>query len=422
MNIILSHPTGNQNVRAAAYGLAEANLLAEFHTTVAAFPGTVLDGLGAMEALAAIRRRRYDPLLQPLTKQFPWRELGRLVASKGGLHQLTKHETGMFCIDAVYQSLDKRVAANLKHVSSKQVSAVYAYEDGALYSFLEAKRLGFQCLYDLPTGYWRAARRLLNVERERWPEWVSTMSGFQDSETKLLRKDEELRMADQIFVASQFTARTLQDFPGTLAPVKVIPYGFPPVFASRQYSTSTAKGPLKLLFVGKLSQQKGVANLFAAVEKLHKYVELTVVGQKPTNSCQALNAALAKHRWIPSLPHELILELMRTQDVLVFPSLFDGFGLVISEAMSQGTPVIASDRCAGPDLIRHGQNGWIVEAASTQRLQAAIEALLQKPRCIAELGREALETARNRPWEVYRRELREAIMHKDQPQVASLVR
>jgi glycosyltransferase involved in cell wall biosynthesis len=41
---------------------------------------------------------------------------------------------------------------------------------------------------------------------------------------------------------------------------------------------------------------------------------------------------------------------MRVNDVLVFPSLFDGFGMVITEAMSQGTPVIVSERSAGPGL------------------------------------------------------------------------
>lgn len=410
MSIIFSHPTGNANVRAAAASLAGANRLAEFHTTIASFPGSTLDRLGTISLLSDIRRRRFDSVLRPYIHSSPWREVGRFVASKAGLTALTKHETGPFSIDAVYQALDRRVASGLKQALKSELSAVYAYEDGAVFSFREAKRLGIQCLYDLPTGYWRAARRLLETERERWPDWESTIISFSDSTAKLARKDEELRLADRIFVASQFVAKTIEEFPGTVAPVKVIPYGFPPVSDGRDYSIVGNSRPLKLLFVGMLSQQKGIANLFAAVEGLGRHVELTVVGRKSVNDCRALDTALAKHRWIPSLPHDEVLQLMREQDVLAFPSLFEGFGLVITEAMSQGTPVITTDRTAGPDLITHGRNGWLIEAGSTSALRAAIEQLLHQPQEIIDAGLEAMETARRRPWSVYGQELIEAIM------------
>ena len=52
---------------------------------------------------------------------------------------------------------------------------------------------------------------------------------------------------------------------------------------------------------------------------------------------------------------------MREHDVFVFPSLFEGFGLVITESMSQGTPVITTDRTAGPDLIKNDENGWLLK-------------------------------------------------------------
>lgn len=410
MKVIISHPTGNANVRAAAGGFAEGQILAGFHTSIATFPGNIFDRISSIGPFSDFSRRVFDPALQPVTEITPWMELGRMGASKLGFSSLIKHEKGIFSVDSIYRNLDKKVASVLKK-SGKQLSGIYAYEDGASYSFKEAKLQNIQCFYDLPIGYWRAARKLLEGEHKRWPEFTPTLTGFQDTEKKLLRKDEELRLADKIFVASRFTAKTLEEFPGKLAPVQVIPYGFPPVGEMRKYSNLSGSRKIKLLFVGGLSQRKGIADLFSVVDTLKDHVELTIVGRKMGSECPALDAALVKHQWIPSLAHQDVLKLMQAHDILVFPSLFEGFGLVITEAMSQGTPVITTDRTAGPDLITHGENGWLTEAGSTEKMLATFEEILKKPKSIAEAGKKALEAARQRPWEVYGRELAEAIIN-----------
>ncbi len=406
MRTMMYHPTGNANVRAAAVGLARAGLLEAFHTSIATFQPRHVDLLGRF-GLAELTRRRFHPLLKDRTFTHPWPEAGRLLAQKAGLRHLTRHETGPLSTDAVYRSLDTRMAKIITGAAHR-LDAVYAYEDGALSSFLASGRQGLRCIYDLPIGYWRSARQLMQAEQERWPDWAPTLIGFRDSEEKLARKDQELELADQIMVASRFTAHTLEAFPGPTGPVTVIPYGFPPVPVSRNYNSPTGR-PLKLLFVGALSQRKGIADLFAAACLLGRHVQLTVVGHRVTAQCPALDRALARHNWIPSLPHEGILQQMKAHDVLVFPSLFEGFGLVITEAMSQGTPVITTERTAGPDLIRHGENGWLIRAGSTPDLIETIEGILDNPGVIEAVGTRAMETARMRPWERYGQELAGAI-------------
>lgn len=407
MKIIINHPTSNQNNRAVLKGLFSAGLLYKFYTTIAAFSGSLLHKMSKFGPFKEISRRRFDDELRTLTVTSPYREFTRLLSPKLGLKSLSKHETGLFSVDAVYQNLDKKVALTLKKESRNGLDAIYAYEDGAYNSFKVAKENNITCLYDLPIGYWKTARKLLKKEMEVWPEWKATLHGFKDSDKKLKRKDMELALADHIFVASSFTAKTLEDYPEKLANIHVIPYGFPEPVSHRNYNIE--KRPLKLLFVGGLSQRKGIANMFAAVNSLLPNVELTIVGRKSTNDCLALDNELKRHKWIPSLPHHQVLELMQVHDVLLFPSLFEGFGLVITEAMSQGTPVITTDRTAGPDLIEHDVNGWLVKAGSTQDLQECIIKLIENPEKIAEAGKKAIETARKRPWDVYGRELAEAI-------------
>ncbi|WP_037319659.1 glycosyltransferase family 4 protein [Salegentibacter sp. Hel_I_6] len=409
MKVVVSHPNSNQFNRSALQGFLEKDMLSEFHTGIALFPNGLLDRLASLPTFSEIRRRSFSPDLKNYTHYWPVLETGRLIAGKIGATFLTRHEKGVFCIDSVYNNLDQKTSLRLKDAKKRGTNGVYAYEDGALKTFREAKILGLNCFYDLPIGYWRTARELLEKEKDRWPEWTATLTGLKDSEEKLLRKDEELALADRIFVASSFTASTLKNYPGNLAPIEIIPYGFPSPISTRKYEGGNSIKPLKLLFVGGLSQRKGIADVFAVVDKLQTHVTLTVVGYKASDNCRVLDENLSRHRWIPSLPHSEILELMRNHDVLLFPSLFEGFGMVITEAMSQGTPVITTERTAGPDLIIHNENGWLIEAGSTIALEECLDYLLQNPQIISKVGKAARETAKQRPWKVYGEELATAI-------------
>lgn len=403
MRIILLHPTGNSNVRAITKALAQAALLKNFYTCVAVFKNTALYNLTRFKPLREFRRRSFSPLLRAYTNTRPYRELGRLLSEKFGWQNGIKHEQGMFCIDNIYRDLDLHVSKRIK-----KVSAVYAYEDGALQSFEKARSKAVICLYDLPTGYWRAHRKFLEKERQKRPDWAMTLTCFQDSELKLLRKDRELALADVIFVASSFTKTTLELYPGVLAPIHIIPYGFPEVYKDRKYRPLENR-KLKLLFVGGLSQRKGIANILEAVKSLHDEVELTIVGRKMFENCFPLEEGLKTHTWIPSLPHDQILRLMQSQDAFVFPSLFEGYGLVITEAMSQGTPVITTKRTCGADFIHDGENGWMVEAGNTNSLAEKLKDILANPEQLEKVGKAAMATAEKLPLSIYGEKMVEAI-------------
>jgi len=397
IKIIISHPTGNANVRAIAESLVQNKMLVAFYTCIATFPGNLWYRLSNLKPLYELRRRSFVDELKPFTYMLPFREIGRTVALKAGLKSLVKREVGFFSIDKVYQSLDRHVASKL--LQNKD-AAVYAYEDGALYSFKKAKKLQITCLYDLPIGYWRSMRQLLEDERVSRPDWAITLTGFQDSDTKVNNKDKEIALADHIFVASSFTKKTLEAYPGKLAQVHVIPYGFPPVYKNRTYASAHNR-KIKILFVGGLSQRKGIANVIEAADYLKDVVELTIVGRKATEGCIPLEEGLKRHTWIPSLPHDKILEIMREQDILVFPSLFEGYGLVITEAMSQGTPVITTDRTCAPDIMIDNETGWLVDAGDTESLIKKLEFIAAQPDCIEKVGKAAMAFAETLPMGIY---------------------
>lgn len=399
--ILLSHPTGNANARQAALGLSEAGLLGELWTTLAWDEQNVLGRFLPDGWRKQLARRQWPKPVRDRLRTAPGLELCRLVSARVGLTGLIAHESGPFCIDAVFSDLDRRVARRLG--GNLDCTGVYAYEDGAVASFRAAQTLGLKRIYDLPIGYWRAGQAIYREEAEREPEWAATLTGVQDSAAKLARKDEELSLASTVLVASTFTRRTLEMTPGFDAPVHVIPYGAPVPVEKVSLPRRTRRGSaLRVLFAGSLTQRKGLTYLLKAVDRLASRVELTLIGGKPVQDCVRLNEAVTKHRWIPSLPHAEMLREMAAHDVLVFPSLFEGFGLVITEALSQGIPVITTSHTAGPDILTEGRDGFIVPIRDWEAIADRLERLCISPDLLAEMKENASRTARFRGWEQYR--------------------
>jgi len=160
--------------------------------------------------------------------------------------------------------------------------------------------------------------------------------------------------------------------------------------------------------VGQIGQRKGVGYLLDAVDRLGAGVKLTLLG-RPLAVPPVLKRAFERHRWIESAPHAEVLRLMREHDVLAFPSLFDGFGLVILEAMAQGTVVIATPNTAAPDLLDDGRDGFIVPIRSADAIAGRLTQLAEDRGLLAQMSEAARQTAARRTWEEYRRKVIEAV-------------
>jgi alpha-maltose-1-phosphate synthase len=399
--LLFTHPTGNANVRHAALGLHRAGLIGEFWTCLNYRGENPLSRLLPGGVRTQLARRSFPDELQPTLHSHPWREAARLFSHRAKLGRLARHETGILSVDAVYRSLDRRVARRLR---TGNFTGIYAYEDGAAHSFRVAKSRGVTAIYDLPIGYWRAARDVLIEEAERQPAWASTLIGNNDSPAKTARKDEELALADRVYVASTYTLKTLSSAPGFSAPVEVIPYGAPlrPASAPRR-TEREGRGPLRVIFVGSLGQRKGLSYLFDACRSLGATVELTVIGTLPLETCAALETELKRERvrWIPSCPHAQVLAEMAAHDVFVFPSLFEGFGLVLLEAMAMGLPIIATPHTAAPDLIDDGEEGFLVPIRSAEAIAEKLDRLQRDRALINSMGAKAAKRAATFTWENY---------------------
>jgi glycosyltransferase involved in cell wall biosynthesis len=397
--ILLSHPTGNANVRALLRGVVAAGLDYRFFTTIAC------DGnerwLRRLPSgwRSELLRRSYPGLKKRIYTQ-PWREGLRLVAKRlGCLPAWVAHERGWASVDAVYHSLDRTVATGIRAARTLAGSVVHAYEDGALETFRAAHQQGMTCSYELPIAYWETAHRLLQEEAQRYPDWEPTLMGTRDSAAKLRRKTEELEAADTVICPSRFVWRSL---PASIRREKrcvLAPFGSPPVRPLER--RERVAGPMRVLFAGSLTQRKGLADLFQAINRLERSdVELVVVGSlmQPLSFYEHRCRRMIYER---PRPHHEVLALMQRCDVLVLPSLVEGRALVQQEAMSCGLPLIATANAGGEDLIEEGRTGFLVPIRDPDTLAERIAWLADHRAALAEMSECARSKAAAVTWEAY---------------------
>jgi starch synthase len=407
--ISLIHPTGNPNSRNCAIALSEAGLLHEIITTIAYNPTTstsrflsLLPAQISNCVTSELGRRTWIAPAGAAIRTHPWREAMRVVLVKIGLS--SRLGFGSFGpIDWVYNSLDHHVAQH--HLQG--LDAVYAYEDGAAATFHHAKKQGIICLYDLPIPFYRTVFDIQQEEAKRFPELAPGLMAIRESPSKLARKEQEIQLADRIFVASSVTQNSLLDAGIKPEKISVIPYGAPIDYFHPKPKTDNI---FRALFVGRVGAHKGVHYLLQAWQELRlPNAELMLVGVNdfPEGWLKQYTNAV---RYVPSVPHASLNEYYSAANVLVFPSLLEGFGMVLLEAMACGTPVITTSNVGAKDAIAEGVEGFLVPIRDTEVLKEKLEWCYRHPQELIEMGRAARQKAEQFTWERYRQKLGSKIL------------
>lgn len=281
---------------------------------------------------------------------------------------------------------------------------VVGQSTGCMLSFLAARLIGARTIlnYPLPHHEWEA--RYMRDEALRnsaWAPYLQT-SGAGVFARCILKT--ELRFSDKVWVASTFAARSFSEV-GSRANVEVLPLGVAAVGApgERKARYRQRREPLNALFVGQVTQRKGISYLIEAIHLAEEYgssISLRMVGMCFGNIETRLKE-MSHVELISSVDPMTLSTIYREADVLVLPSLSDGFGLVILEAMTSGVPVIASRNTAGPDIIRNAIDGYIVPDRDSDAIARALISLERNEDARQLMAEEARLRALNYTWDSY---------------------
>lgn len=387
---LVSHPTGNTFVRALLEQLQSRNLLHTFHTTLASStpPGPL------PRLLPPLQNHRSYPVPRDKLRLHPFHETLRLACGR-----FASHERRRRLADRTYERLDHAVARALPR-SRPQI--VHAYEDGALHTFRAAESCSALRSYELPIAHWRTSRRLLAEEAERHPDWEPTLETTREPEEKLHRKDEELRLADLITCPSPFVLDSIPSEIRKTKPCLLSPFGSPPSDEKpARPASDSSDSPLRVLFVGSMSQRKGLADLFAAFRLLdEQHFRLTVLGA-PSLPLSFYRSHFPHFTHLPPMPRPQVLATMREHDVFALPSIVEGRALVQQEALSCGLPLLVTPNAGGSDLVEEGRTGFLVPIRSPDAIAEKLEWFHANRKQLPSIRNACAPKAADYPWSSY---------------------
>jgi glycosyltransferase involved in cell wall biosynthesis len=409
--ILFSAPDTRPSLQHAARALYEAGLLGAYYTTFALSDNgrsiraaEFLDRILHSRLAAELRRRAIREFPTDLMRRHPFWDVPRTL--------LSRLDVGERIVDGLHHrslmSLDRHVAAGLNGFAG-----VYAVNLAARTTFTAAKDRGISCIYEVLTLEARSYIRMLREEFEKFPAlFTSTTPVDMTAQRYIQRSDAEWRLADLIIVNSDLTRDSYAAAGFDISKVRVIPLGFPPLGPEKgPSSVASSQEPLNVLWAGNFSISKGAHYLIPALKSsaLRGNTRVKVFGKQllPPN---AISDLAGKAEFHGTIPHAQLFAEYRMADVLILPTLSDGFAMVISEAMSQGLPVITT-RCAGAaQFIEPGKNGIIVPPCDPAALVEALSWCADHPQELRAMGIKAREIAAGWQWSDYRRTVAQAVM------------
>jgi glycosyltransferase involved in cell wall biosynthesis len=334
-------------------------------------------------------RLRREGLPESLVDTFPWLQLAEHAAARLRLPRLADHAGYANAL-----AFDRHTLRALQRLPQLP-QALIAISGSSLRTgqWLQAQGGVFVC--DRGSSHQRFQQDILSQEFARWGVSSSLQAHISDPRDTA-REEAIYAQADAIVVPSAFAARSFLAQGVPAAKLHTIPYGAPlEGFHPAASSPSSPSVPdqnlpgstsFDVLFVGAVGLRKGLPYLLQAFSHLnHPQKTLCIAGSITADGRELLANLSAHHlsldgvELVGPLPRAQLAALMARSDVLVLPSMEDGFGLVLAEAMASGCIPIASNHTGAEDLYTDGVEGFVVPAGDSQAIAHRLQQLADSP-------------------------------------------
>jgi glycosyltransferase involved in cell wall biosynthesis len=340
-------------------------------------------------------KMKNEKIDRSLLASYPWMLVPFMALSK---YKLLKESISRDFYWSLTEGFDKYTASRMP-----KCDIFMGLCGSSLRSGKRAKELGAVYVCDRPCSHIRYQNDLVISEyRRQGISW----SGVDPRVMAL--EEAEYALADAIVVASQFSKRSFLEMGFDEKKVYRVPYG---VDLSRFNKTGEpAEDRFDVLFAGVAAVRKGIRDLLVAFSNVnHVNKKLTFVGSISPDVAPVI-AEFAASQPIECVGHVAqsnLRDLMSNSHVLVLPSIEDGFGLVLGQAMACGCPVIGTTNTGAQDIVTDRVEGYIVPIRSPDALTDRLQTLADNPDVRNKMSNAALVKVQTLGgWSVYGDEMK----------------
>jgi glycosyltransferase involved in cell wall biosynthesis len=292
---------------------------------------------------------------------------------------------------------DYIVARRIEKLAGR-IDIVHAWPMAALRTLKAASRLGIPTVLERPNAHTRFAYEVVRQECDRLGVALPPGHEYEINETILRQEEEEYGLATRLLCPSEFTLKTFMDRGFRQERLARHQYGFDESQFYPNNQPRDAKRGLTMLFVGVCAVRKGVHYALEAWLRSPAHLDGTflIAGDFLPAYREKLSSMLS-HPSVHVLGHRNdIPALMRTSDTLVLPSVEEGFGLVVAEAMGSGCVPLVSEACT--EICRHMDTGLVHRVGDVAALTQQITTLCEDRGLLERLRAACLNRAPEITW------------------------
>ncbi len=303
-------------------------------------------------------------------------------------------------IGAANRTFVRKVARRL---DAERPAAVWAYNGSASELLTWARERGSTAILDRTIGDWRAYNEIMDGVYAAYSEYFPSF-GYRVPDETIAREEAEYDLADAVVVGSEFCAQTLRanaSAPAKFAErVHVLKYCYDErLFGQLPPPNLDRRGPVRFLFLGPAGPRKGFHLILKAFARIPRSAaQLTVVGDMQVPP-EVFARFADRIDYRPTVPRSEVPALMRNADVCLFPSYFEGAGIVLYEALAAGCALIQSRNA---DIAVTPETGLLLPELSEAALYAAVMTAIESPDKLASWRASAQQASRRYSFMHYR--------------------
>ena len=295
-------------------------------------------------------------------------------------------------------ALHDRIVARRIEKLVGQIDIIHTWPLGALQTLKTAARLGIPTVLERPNAHTRFAMEVVQKECDRLGVALPPDHEHAFDAEKLDKEEAEYQLATRLLCPSDFVVKTFLDKGFTPNQLIRHTYGYDEKVYFPSAERRDPEGPLTMISVGVCAVRKGLHFALEAWLKspASKNGTFLIAGEFLPAYREKLAPMLA-HPSVKVLGHRNdVPELMRNADILVLPSIEEGFGLVVAEAMGSGCVPLVSEACT--EICSHMKTGLMHRVGDVETLTRHITTLHEDRELLQKLRESALKAALDVTW------------------------